>query len=136
MPVYRADGTDALALYTASRDAIEDARKNQQPVFLYVNNITRRFGHSSADRQNAYQTPAEIEKRFNTNPLEGLSTLLHDAGVMGYAAQHKMFNELWAKTKRAFDCAVEEPKITSRQDMLERAAMPLAPSPKGYYYGR
>lgn len=131
MPIYKADAKDALSILTSSRDAIEFARKHQQPVCLYINNITRRFGHSSADRQIAYMSAKEIQDKYDTNPLESLSTLLHNSGTMSYVDQHKLFTDLWEKTQKAFDMAVQEPKITSRTEMLSRASLPLAPVPPG-----
>jgi 2-oxoisovalerate dehydrogenase E1 component len=132
MPVFKANGSDPLSLFKTTEEAIETARKNQEPVCLYVGNLSRRFGHAATDRQNAYLSATEIQQRADFNPLESLSTLLHTSGTLSFKEQQTMFNDLWKRTQAAFNMAVEEGKITSRSSLMDRVSIPLATLPQGY----
>ena len=76
--------------------------------------------------QAAYLTPQEIAASASTNPIESLSKLAADTGILSYAEQSALFAELWAQTQTAFNAAAAEPKIGSRQSMLDRLAVPVA----------
>jgi 2-oxoisovalerate dehydrogenase E1 component len=129
MPLFTAKGDDFLSIYAATKQAVDSARSKSAPAFLYINNIARRFGHAATDRQAAYLTPAEITKLAATNPVEKICQLAAGAGVVSFAEQAALFEQLWESTRAAFNDAAAEPKISSRADMLARVSIPLAPLP-------
>ena len=133
MPVYRADGKDALSISAATKQAMDYARAHGKPAMLYINNVTRRFGHAATDRQAAYLTAKEISDAAATNSIESLCKLLSRAGLMTYKEQQALLTQLWEETKTAFNLASAEPKISSREALAERISIPLAPVPAHYH---
>ncbi len=95
MPVFTANGNDALSIYTAHKQAAAHARKTYTPAFVHVGGIKRRFGHAATDRQIAYMTPTEIAELAGSNPLEPFCKLLADAGVASYAEMKQQYLQLW-----------------------------------------
>jgi pyruvate dehydrogenase E1 component alpha subunit len=67
-PGVRVDGNDLLAVYAATRDAVERARKGGGPTFLEL--VTyRRLGHSSSDDPTRYRDEAEVKAWEGKDPL-------------------------------------------------------------------
>ncbi len=129
MPVYEARGDDALDIYTATQDAIKYARSRGAPAFVYLHSIKRRFGHAATDRQAAYLSADEITTLADSNPIENLAKLLAETGVMSYVEMAEMTERIWEQTKHAFNIAATEPKVSSRQALLDRVSVPRAPLP-------
>jgi hypothetical protein len=129
MPVYQCDGTDLIDLIITSESAIEAARRDRKPVAIIFSNITRRFGHAATDRQSAYLTSDWIQAAADKNPIEYACQRLAELGVMTYDEMYRMYNEIDNKVERAFDEAVNERKITTRQEVIDSTSQPLAPMP-------
>ena len=71
MPWARVDGNDVLAVYSATRTAIERARRGDGPTFLEL--VTyRRLGHSSSDDPSRYRDEAEVAIWEKRDPIERL----------------------------------------------------------------
>jgi 2-oxoisovalerate dehydrogenase E1 component len=127
MPVYKCDGSNLLDVYRATKEAVAYARKEARPVALIFSNIPRRFGHAATDRQAAYLTPEEIARAQQRNPLAGACAQAVEAGIVTYPELAAELRGIIDKTRLSFDEAVKEPKITSRQAMLDRVSQPLVP---------
>eukprot|EP01062_Namystynia_karyoxenos_P078300 TRINITY_DN8045_c10_g1_i1.p1 TRINITY_DN8045_c10_g1~~TRINITY_DN8045_c10_g1_i1.p1 ORF type:complete len:839 (+),score=252.98 TRINITY_DN8045_c10_g1_i1:73-2589(+) len=125
MPVYGADGGNALEMWKATRDAVEYSRKRRRPSFLLWRNVPRRFGHAATDRQLAYMTKEEVERERARNPLRTACAQAVREGVATPGELAAMWGDLWERTRRAFDVAVNEPKVTSRDAVLGFTAQPL-----------
>lgn len=65
----RVDGNDVLAVYTATKEAAERARKGDGPTFIEALTY-RRLGHSSSDDPDRYRDPAEVEVWERRDPVE------------------------------------------------------------------
>ena len=65
----RVDGNDVLAVYVATREAAERARKGQGPTFIEALTY-RRLGHSSSDDPDRYRDPREVEVWERRDPVE------------------------------------------------------------------
>lgn len=127
--VFRARGDDVGDLWLRSHEAFQFVRSSRKPAVLLVSEITRRFGHAATDRQAAYLSAAEIKHRQSTCMLR---SLLHDvvaAGVASPAALLSRLQQLEAMTAAAFDKAHQEPKLTSRAELVARVAAPLLHMP-------
>jgi pyruvate dehydrogenase E1 component alpha subunit len=61
MPGVHVDGNDVLAVYTATRDAIERARAGEGPTLLELKTY-RRGPHSSSDDPTRYRNTGEVEE--------------------------------------------------------------------------
>jgi pyruvate dehydrogenase E1 component alpha subunit len=91
IPSMRVDGNDVLAVFAATRWALEQARSGS-PAFLEL--VTYRMGpHTTADDPTRYRDPAELEYWRGKDPLARLETLLRAEGVLtdeiaaGFAAE-------------------------------------------------
>eukprot|EP00755_Sulcionema_specki_P025692 Sspe_Gene.83899::Locus_55048_Transcript_1_1_Confidence_1.000_Length_2406::g.83899::m.83899/K11381/bkdA; 2-oxoisovalerate dehydrogenase E1 component len=126
MPVFKADGRNMFEVWKMTKDATEYARGRGKPAFLLFSNLPRRFGHAATDRQGAYLTPAEIEGVANINPLVYASAQAVECGVTTWDHLAKMWSETWDSTRKAFDIAVNEPKLTSREEVLRVTSQPLS----------
>ncbi len=71
----RVDGNDVLAVYKATLEAIEKARKGGGPTFVEC--LTYRMGpHSTSDDPNRYRTPEEIEEWKRRDPIRRFKSYL------------------------------------------------------------
>jgi TPP-dependent pyruvate/acetoin dehydrogenase alpha subunit len=78
IPCERVDGTDAIAVFRAARDAIERARAGAGPQALDA--VTLR-GHGHAAHDDARYVPAELRAGFG-DPVERLAARLLDDGMV------------------------------------------------------
>lgn len=68
MPGIQVDGNDALAMYQATRDALERARAGGGPTF--IEGVTYRLSmHTTADDPTRYQPPEQLQAWESRDPL-------------------------------------------------------------------
>jgi pyruvate dehydrogenase E1 component alpha subunit len=80
IPGETTDGNDILAVYQATRTAIDRARAGGGPSL--VENVTYRWrGHSKSDR-NLYRTQEEIDAWKTKDPIVRFKQVLVEAGIM------------------------------------------------------
>jgi len=130
MPVFQCNGTDLLDVMEVSRQAISHTRQNRTPSVLVFSNLPRRFGHAATDRQAAYYTPEQIKKYSETNPLATACSQAIENGVFTYSQLERLYHELMEETSEAFQQAINEPKISSREKLVKSNSQPLAPIPE------
>lgn len=124
MPVFEADGNNFLDIWKKSGQAIDFARKNCQPSCIIYNDIPRRFGHAATDRQSAYLSDAEIARAASRNPISYACRTLVEAGVVTYQQLHQRFTHLETVVHDAFQKAIELPKLSSREELIQRNSAP------------
>lgn len=79
-PGLRVDGNDVLAVYAATREAVERARAGEGPTLLEA--MTYRLGpHSTADDPTRYRDPEEVERFAREDPIVRYRTFLLARGV-------------------------------------------------------
>jgi pyruvate dehydrogenase E1 component alpha subunit/2-oxoisovalerate dehydrogenase E1 component alpha subunit len=72
LPSVRVDGNDLLAVYAATRAAVDRARSGGGPTFLEL--VTyRRQGHSSSDDPTRYRDEAEVRLWEKRDPLDRMA---------------------------------------------------------------
>jgi 2-oxoisovalerate dehydrogenase E1 component len=130
--VVPARGDDMVDLMLRTHEAMSYVRSNRKPAVLLVTDLTRRFGHAATDRQAAYMPPEEIKRRHSTCMLTSLCGSLVEAKMYTPAELLHRLDELHAWTMDAFDVAHAEPKLSSREALVERVAAPLLPMPTAY----
>ncbi len=74
------DGNDVLAVYQASRDALDRARQGGGPQFLELKTY-RMGGHSSADNPDLYRSEEEVKPWREKDPLQRLQKFLKEVGL-------------------------------------------------------
>ena len=80
MPGVRVDGNDVLAVYVATKAAVERARKGEGPTFIEA--VTyRRLGHSSSDDPSRYRDESEVMTWEKRDPVDRFRRYLENRGL-------------------------------------------------------
>jgi pyruvate dehydrogenase E1 component alpha subunit len=108
IPGETTDGNDVLAVYQATRTAIDRARAGEGPSL--VENLTYRWrGHSKSDR-NLYRTQAEIDDWKSRDPIVRFKKILVEAKVMTDEEVEAIDQQAKATIDQAADEAVNLPE--------------------------
>ncbi|GBC87494.1 3-methyl-2-oxobutanoate dehydrogenase subunit alpha [bacterium HR12] len=113
MPGVRVDGNDVLAVYRATREAVERARAGEGPSLIEA--LTYRIGpHTTADDPTRYRDEAEVERWRALDPIARYRRFLEGAGVAdaGFAAACEAEAEDWVERVRAELVALGPPPAT------------------------
>jgi pyruvate dehydrogenase E1 component alpha subunit len=88
MPGVRVDGADVLAVYEATRDAVQRARGGEGPTLIEALHY-RAAPHATADDPSAYIDQEKVEEARRTEPLGRYDAYLRRLGVLddGFAEQ-------------------------------------------------
>jgi pyruvate dehydrogenase E1 component alpha subunit len=109
MPGLQVDGNDVLAMYRATREALERARAGEGPTFIEA--VTYRLMmHTTADDPRKYRTDEEVAEWQQKEPLIRFKTYLEKNG---YWDQEKQA-ALEAEIKQEVEAAVQA--FESRKD--------------------
>ncbi len=102
------DGMDVLAMYAATKRAVDRARNESQPTLLEVR--TYRFmGHSMSDPGN-YRTRAEIEKYQERDPIKVFADSLKQQHILDDAAHKELAARVNAEIEQAVKFADASPE--------------------------
>jgi 2-oxoisovalerate dehydrogenase E1 component alpha subunit len=102
IPGVTVDGTDVLACYAASREAVERARRGEGPTLIEAK-VTRLTAHSSDDQQTKYRSEEELAAERGNDPVPRFREQLVDAGILTPEAEERIN----ASNKAAVDDATE-----------------------------
>jgi pyruvate dehydrogenase E1 component alpha subunit len=120
------DGMDVLAVYEATRRAVERARASYLPSLLEIR--TYRFmGHSMSDPGH-YRTRAEIEKYQERDPIKVFSQNLREKGVLDDEGLRQMEDAVREEVERAVHFADRSPEPDSSELFTDIYATPLGRS--------
>lgn len=112
-------------VYDKSCQAVLYTRTNSAPSLVLYQELIRRFGHAATDRQHAYLDASVVDKMAESDVVaSGIVQAVEQLNALTYNESWSRFEEIGAMVKKSFDLAVEEPKITSRDDMLKRISQP------------
>ena len=131
MPVFRCDGNNAHAVFGATRDAAAFARSRGAPAAVVFEGVARRFGHAATDRQIAYLDAGEIQEAQEFSAIAAMCARAERDGVATLAESARRFREILDTVTECFAEAAAEPKLQSRQALLDRTSAPLAPLQNG-----
>ncbi len=102
------DGTDVLACYAASHEAVERARSGGGPTLIEAK-VTRLTAHSSDDQQTKYRTEDDLAEGRTHDPLPIFREQLQGAGVLTPAIEAALQAEIAVLVEDATDFAEAEP---------------------------
>jgi pyruvate dehydrogenase E1 component alpha subunit len=107
----RVDGNDFLAVYLATRRAVEKARRGDGPTFLEL--LTYRvLGHSSSDDPTRYRDSAEVAKWEARDPVKRARAYLERVGLWNDRREEDLDGELNAEVAAAVREAEALPPVT------------------------
>jgi pyruvate dehydrogenase E1 component alpha subunit len=109
MPGLQVDGNDALAMYRATSEAIERARKGEGPTFIEAVTF-RLLMHTTADDPTKYRQKAVEEEWWKKDPLPRFRGYLETKGLLDAKKQVALDAEIKAEV----DAAVK--RFESRTD--------------------
>jgi pyruvate dehydrogenase E1 component alpha subunit len=74
------DGNDPLAVYAATKEALDSARKGKGPTLIEA--ITYRMGdHTTSDDASKYRSEKEVEEWKNRDPIQRFRIYLKNKGI-------------------------------------------------------
>jgi len=108
MPGMRVDGTDVLAVYEATREAVERARRGEGPTFVEA--VTyRTMPHATADDQRAYIDLERVEEEKKRECLGRYEGYLRRAGILHDELAESMRAEAREAMRAGIAAAEAEP---------------------------
>ncbi len=107
----RVDGNDVLALYQASREAVEKARRGEGPTLIEA--VTYRMGpHSSSDDPDRYVPSEELEEWGTRDPIDRFRTFLDDQDLLTETEDEDMRERIRDEIQAAVESAEDAPGPT------------------------
>ena len=108
IPGVTVDGSDVLACYAASREAVARARAGDGPTLIEAK-VTRLTGHSSDDQQTKYRSAEELLADRSLDPVPKFRAQLMEAGILTPDAQERISAAITAAVHDATEYAEAQP---------------------------
>ncbi len=113
MPGIRVDGNDVLAVFAATKEAVDRARRGEGPSLIEC--LTYRFTpHTTADDPKRYRSEEDSKMWATREPLARLSIYLERKGILNAGDRKKMEEEIDIEIK----AAVERAEVLAKSDEL------------------
>lgn len=104
MPSMRVDGNDVLAVYVATKEAVERARRGEGPTFLEL--VTyRRLGHSSSDDPSRYRDEDEVEVWAKRDPVDRFRRYMENKGIWDADKEESFKQDIADRVNAAIESA-------------------------------
>ncbi|PNU18586.1 pyruvate dehydrogenase (acetyl-transferring) E1 component subunit alpha [Geothermobacter hydrogeniphilus] len=100
IPGIQVDGNDVLAVYQATREALQRARSGGGPSLIECETY-RMADHTTADDAARYRDPEEVQRWQRRDPLLRMRRFLADRGLWDDARQQQLETEIDARLDRA-----------------------------------
>ncbi len=115
IPGIQVDGNDVLAVYAASKEAIDRARAGEGATL--IENVTyRMMMHTTADDPKRYRTDKEVDAWQKRDPISRFQKYLIDKGLLSEDKTEALEEEVKAEIQKAVDNA---------EAMMKKAGDPL-----------
>ncbi|MFA5524959.1 MAG: thiamine pyrophosphate-dependent enzyme, partial [Tissierellales bacterium] len=90
IPGIQVDGNDVLAVYAATKEAVERARNGQGPTLIEA--VTYRLGpHTTSDDPTIYREDSEVKEWEKKDPIERFKKYLIDKGIWSEEEDKKQY---------------------------------------------
>lgn len=131
IPLFKANGSDMFDVYDKTMQATAYSRKNSAPALVLYQALIRRFGHAATDRQHAYLDASVVDRMAESDVVaSGIVQAVEQWSALTYSEALDRFHEIGQVVKRSFISAAEEPKITKRDDMIDRVSQLMMSVPR------
>ena len=108
MPGIVVDGTDIIAVYKVTSEAVRRALQGEGPTFIEAK-VERYLPHTSDDDDRRYRTPEDIEESKKRDPLKLFRTFLMGEGILTEEMEQRFLREAKAEINQATDEAEAAP---------------------------
>jgi pyruvate dehydrogenase E1 component alpha subunit len=127
IPGIQVDGNDVLAVYAASKEAIDRARAGEGATL--IENVTyRMMMHTTADDPKRYRTDKEVDAWQKRDPITRFQKYLNDKGLLSKDKTKALEEGIMAEIQKAVDNAeAMMKKAGDPLDMFEHAYASLPP---------
>ena len=106
MPGIQVDGNDVLAVYSATKEAVDRARKGGGPTFIEC--VTYRIMmHTTADDPSKYRSDEEVAAWKKKDPLIRFEQYLAAKGLLDEERRKRVGDEVMAEIQEAVESAEE-----------------------------
>jgi TPP-dependent pyruvate/acetoin dehydrogenase alpha subunit len=113
----RIDGNDAIAVYQATAEAVDRARRGEGPTLIEA--VTYRLGaHSSSDDASRYRDDEEVAAWEARDPIPRLRRHLAGRGLWDEETERKLLDSIGMEMASAIE-AVEKDPDPSLESLLE-----------------
>jgi len=102
------DGNDVVAVWNATRTALERARSGEGPTLIEMKTY-RWFGHSDIDPAD-YRSDEEVEEWIERDPLPRYAAWLEDTGVLEEDELEEMQEHIRQEVEQAIELAESSPR--------------------------
>lgn len=110
IPGLRVDGNDPLALYLASKEAVERAREGGGPTL--IESVTYRLGaHTTADDPSRYRSPEEEKFFASFDPIRRMRAFLIAKGVLTEKEDEALWRGWGEKIEKAVKRCYSKPPL-------------------------
>ena len=110
-PGLQVDGNDVLAVYAASREAVERARRGDGPTLIEC--VTYRLGvHTTSDDPTKYRTAEEVAEWERKDPLARFAAYLEKRSLLDPGLEEAIEAEI-ARSVQAFEAAAPPDPLTA-----------------------
>jgi TPP-dependent pyruvate/acetoin dehydrogenase alpha subunit len=100
IPSLQVDGNDVLAMYAATKEALDRARKGGGPTFIEAVTYRLRM-HTTADDPTKYRTQEQEAEWWQKDPIPRFKTYLEAKGIWTESFQKKLDEEVRAEIEQA-----------------------------------
>jgi pyruvate dehydrogenase E1 component alpha subunit len=100
------DGNDVMAVYAATRSAVDKARKGGGPSLVEATTYRMSF-HNTTDNPSRYQDPKDYEEAKTRDPIERVQKYLATIGLWDGKKEEAWSEELREENDRALKLAAE-----------------------------
>jgi pyruvate dehydrogenase E1 component alpha subunit len=108
------DGNDILAMYAATREALQKAREGAGPTLIEAYTY-RMSSHTTSDDPSKYRSDEEVQEWKKKDPIDRFRVYLRDKGVWGQPFEE----ELRQKVEKDVEAAVKEAEKTAPPSVEE-----------------
>jgi pyruvate dehydrogenase E1 component alpha subunit len=99
MPGIQVDGNDVLAVYAASREAVDRARRGEGPTLIEC--VTYRLAmHTTADDPSKYRSDEEVREWERKDPLSRFRLYLEKKSLLEEGVEQQVDEEIAAAVRR------------------------------------
>jgi pyruvate dehydrogenase E1 component alpha subunit len=134
MPGVQVDGNDLFAVYAATREAVDRARRGEGPSLIEA--LTYRIGpHTTSDDPSRYRPEDEVDEWRRRDPLERVRVYLSERDAWSEEWQQRIEAEAATEIERAVELAESLPPPQPADmfgSMFEELPSHLAEQQAGY----